>query len=139
MSPTHITRFYCNFLESLLLFTDHVELFAVANVGIFVLPSLAQLGAVEQSRVLWPVPSTRKLTSGAFLPPALPFFNQLFVYVKDFSFYPIEFCSPKSFEVSCHVVYLFGFYFLLTLSAAFSLFTHCLLQKKEGEKIDNNL
>lgn len=45
----------------------------------------------------------------------------------------LEFYSPKSFE------YLFGFYFQLTLSAAFSLFTRCLLQKKEGEKIDNHL
>ena len=37
------------------------------------------------------------------------FFNRLFTYVKDFFFYLTEFCSPKNFEGSCHVVCLVFF------------------------------
>lgn len=106
-------RFYCNSLESWLLFTSHPELFRVANVVILV----TQL-SVKQN------------------PLVSPFYckmDRLFMYMKDFSFYSIVsllFFFPESFDGFCHVVLLL--FFQWSISAAFPLTcsVHCKREKR---------
>lgn len=71
-------RFYCNSLESLLLFTDNVKLFRVANVVISALPSLAQFSGVEQSVAVSPL---RCKTDQRCLSFPILFFFKPVVYV----------------------------------------------------------